>query len=279
MHKNRLRELLDADQPSLGTHLHSSWPSIVELVGHSGMFDYVEFVAEYAPYDLYALENLGRAVDLFENMSAMMKIEQQPRTYLAIRGIGSGIQNVLFADPRTVEDVEECVRAVRAESPATGGLHGVGMRRDVGFVLECGTPAFVQALEDAVIALMIEKAPAVENLEALLSVPGVDMVQFGPADYSMSIGIPGEWKHPKVKEAERYVIETALKMGVAPRAEISHPDEAKEYLELGVKHFSIGTDVSILFNWFKESGGAMKQLLQVPSAETSREADRAGYRG
>ena len=43
--------------------------------------------------------------DLFPHMTAMMKIEQEPRTYLAIRAIGSGIQNVLFADPRTVADV------------------------------------------------------------------------------------------------------------------------------------------------------------------------------
>ena len=49
MRRNRLRELLDAGQPTLGTHLHISWPSIVELVGHSKMFDYVEFVGEYAP--------------------------------------------------------------------------------------------------------------------------------------------------------------------------------------------------------------------------------------
>src|SRR5438552_13326647 len=181
MRRNRLRELLKADQPSLVTHTHSSWPSIVELVGHSGMFDYVEFVGEYAPYDLYTRANLGRAVALFDHMTAMMKIEQEPRTYLAIRAIGSGIQNVLFADPRTVQDVEECVRAVRAESPRSGGVHGVGMRRDVGIVTEPGSAAFVQALEEAVVALMIEKAPAVENLEAFLSVPGVDMVQFGPA--------------------------------------------------------------------------------------------------
>src|SRR5271170_4514731 len=151
MRRNRLRELLDAGKPTLGTHLHISWPSIVELVGHSKMFDYVEFVAEYAPYDLYALENIGRAVDLFDHMSGMMKIEQEPRTYLTIRAIGSGIQNVLFADPRTKEDVEECVRAVRAETPAALGRHGVGMRRDVGFVMEPGTPAFAQALDDAVI--------------------------------------------------------------------------------------------------------------------------------
>ena len=132
MRRNRLRELLKAGQPTLGTHLHISWPSIVELVGHSRMFDYVEFVGEYAPYDLYALENIGRAIDLFDHMSGMMKIEQEPRTYLTIRAIGSGIQNVLFADPRSVADVEASVRAVRSESPHCKGVHGVGMRRDVG---------------------------------------------------------------------------------------------------------------------------------------------------
>jgi 4-hydroxy-2-oxoheptanedioate aldolase len=260
MRRNSLRELLKADKPTLGTHLMCSWPTLVELVGQSGMFDYVEFLAEYAPYDLYALENLGRAVALFDHMSAMMKIEQEPRTYLTIRALGSGIQNVLFADPRTVADVQACVRAVRAETPR-GGIHGVGMRRDVGVVTEPGSPAFVQALDDAVVALMIEKAPAVENLEALLSVPGVDMVQFGPADYAMSIGLPGQWDHPKVKEAERYVIETALKRGIAPRAEIGRPEEAKKYLDMGVKHFCSGWDVSILFQWFQVNGKAMRLLL------------------
>ncbi len=261
MRRNRLRELLNADQPSLGTHLHISYPGIVELAGHSGMFDYVEFLGEYAPYDLYALENMGRAVDLFPHMTAMMKIEQEPRTYLAIRAIGSGIQNVLFADPRTVADIEACVKAVRAEAPQTGGLHGVGMRRDVGYVLECGGTAFVQALEDAVVAVMIEKKSAVEDLDALLSVKGVDMVQFGPADYAMSLGLAGQWSHPKVKEAERFVIETALKKGIAPRAEIGQPDDAKKYLDMGVKHFCIGWDVSILFNWYKEAGQALRKIL------------------
>jgi 4-hydroxy-2-oxoheptanedioate aldolase len=277
MRRNRLRELLKAGQPTLGTHIHSSWPTITELVGHSRMFDYVEFVAEYAPYDLYALENLGRAVDLFPHMSAMMKVEQEPRTYLTIRAIGSGIQNILFADPRTVEDVKECVRAVRAETPQAKGRHGVGMRRDVGFVLEGGSPAFVQALDDAVVALMIEKAPAVENLEKLLSVPGVDMVQFGPADYSMSLGLAGQFTHPKVREAEKFVIETALKLGIAPRAEISRPEEAKRYLDMGVKHFCIGTDVSILFEWFVQGGKAMRSILGRDTDGAAEVQARQGY--
>src|SRR5262249_38123748 len=139
-----------------------------------------------------------------------------------------------------------------------------------------GSPAFVQALDDAVVALMIEKAPALENLEALLAVPGVDMVQFGPADYSMSIGLAGQWGHPRVQEGERYLLETALRNGIGPRAEISHPDEVKKYLDLGVKHFCIGTDVSILFNWFKHNGAAMRNLL---GRDTGESTTARGYRG
>ena len=279
MRTNRLRQLLEADKPSLGTHVLSTWPSIIELAGQSGMFDYVEFVAEYAPYDLYALENMARAVELFDHMSSMMKIEQEPRSYLTIRAIGSGMQNVLFADVRTVEDAEACVRATRAESPATGGIHGVGMRRDVGIVRDVGTTAFVEALEDAVVVLMIEKASAVENLTDLLSVKGVDMVNFGPADYSMSINLTGQINHPRVKEAERYVIETALKMGVAPRAELGHPDQAGYYLDMGVKHFCLGTDVRILFDWFNEHGRAMLDILGKPLPREAVAASDYGAAG
>jgi 2-keto-3-deoxy-L-rhamnonate aldolase RhmA len=72
------------------------------------------------------------------------------------------------------------------------------MRRDVGYVREVGGESFVSALDDAVVALMIEKRQAVEDIEAILAMPGVDMVQFGPADYAMSIGLAGKWDHPEV---------------------------------------------------------------------------------
>ncbi|HYI16713.1 MAG TPA: aldolase/citrate lyase family protein [Thermomicrobiales bacterium] len=261
MRPNRLRELLNDGKPSLGTRLHNIWPGITELVGNSGMFDYVEFVAEYAPYDLHGLDNLGRAIAIYPHMTGMMKVEQQPRTYLAVRAIGAGIQNLLFADCRTAADVEECVRAVRAETPETGGMHGCGLRRDAGYVIDVATPAYVQALEDAVVAIMIEKREAVENLDSVLAVKGVDMVQFGPGDYSMSIGVPGQFNHPRVREAETYVIETALAAGLQPRAEIGSPEEAQRYLEMGVRHFNIGSDMSILYRWFCANGKAMSELL------------------
>jgi len=164
---------------------------------------------------------------------------------------------------RTVEDARRCVSIVRAESPQTGGIHGVHMRRSVGYVQDVGNAAFVQSLEDAVVALMIEKKTAVENLEEILEVKGVDMVQFGPADYSMSLGIPGQWSDPRVWEAQKLTIETALKMGVAPRAEIGSVDQAKRFLDLGVKHFCIGTDVVVLSQWWKKSGDDLRKLVET----------------
>jgi 2-keto-3-deoxy-L-rhamnonate aldolase RhmA len=132
----------------------------------------------------------------------------------------------------------------------------------VGFGRETASEAYVQATIDAVVALMIEKKEAVENLEAILDVKGVDMVQFGPSDYSVSIGVAGQrWTHPQVREAEEYVIKTALRKGIAPRAEINQPEDAERYLKLGVKHFCMNNDVRILTQFFDEKGGALKQLL------------------
>ena len=102
MRRNKLREMLKAGKPTLGTHLRQHLrPATVEIVGHSGMFDYVEFVAEYAPFDLFTLDNFCRAVELLD-MSAKIKVDQEPRRFLAQRGIGAGFQSVLFADCRSV---------------------------------------------------------------------------------------------------------------------------------------------------------------------------------
>ena len=260
--KNVLRNLLKAGKPTLGTHIHVIWPGIVEVIGHSESIDYIEFSGEYAPFDLHSLENFGRAIDLFDHLSSMMKIDQEPKGYLASRAIGSGIPNLLFADIRTAEDAKVAVASARAETPKTGGLMGAAMRRDVGYVLGPGSREYVKQLEEGVVALMIEKQSAVEKLEEILSVKGIDMVQFGPADYSMSIGIPGQWSHPRVKEAEQYTIKTALKKGVAPRVELRDFRDAAPYLKMGVKHFCIGWDVDTLYRWCKEQGAAFEETFK-----------------
>lgn len=267
MATNILRQKLDADEPTLCTHVHNIWPSMAEIIGHSGLYDYVEFEAEYAPFGLAELENFCRAVEL-HGMSSIIKIDQEPRRFLSQRGIGAGFHGVLFADVRSPDDASECVRACRAEISESAGTHGVATRRAFwmtrgGSLSYGGSPEFVKTLDDIVVALMIEKQPAVEQLEQILSVPGVDMIQWGPYDYGMSIGRPGAAAagDSEIKKVEKQVIEACLKHGVVPRAEIDTPEDAKYYMDLGVRHFAIGTDTDVYFDWLRRTGEGMREAM------------------
>lgn len=264
MKRNKLREILKEGKPSMGTRLLSVWPGMVELVGNTGLFDYVEYLGEYTPWDLHDLENFARAVELFD-MSSMIKVDQNCRAFIAQRALGSGIQNILFTDIRTVEDAQECVRIVRAETPQTKGLNGAANRRNVGYYVEAGSAEYVKAMDEAVIALMIEKKEAVDNLEEILSVEGIDMVQFGPGDYSLSAGCVGERSHPNVKAAELKTIKTALQKGIRPRVEIGSIDykieNLQRYIDIGVRDFHLPSDGSIVYQWLKKHGGKIREII------------------
>lgn len=280
MSRNPLRERLNEGKPTLGTHILSAWPTLVELIGHSKQYDYVEFTAEYAPFTMHDLDNLGRSFELM-GMSGMIKIEQTQYTHQAMRAIGSGFQSVLFADIRSVEDAKAAVDAVRAETTMAQGARGrgrlgVGMRRDVGTVRTGGTPAYVDALNEVVIAIMVEKKSCVDDLDRILDVPGLDMVQFGASDFSMSIGRTGQYSDPDVLAAEKKTIETALRKGLHPRVELRDPSQAAKYLDMGVKHYCIGWDVRILADWWDTKGAEMRGLLGGAAAAPSKGPAKEG---
>ncbi len=100
-----------------------------------------------------------------------------------------------------------------------------------------------------------------EQLEEILSVEGVDMVNFGPCDYALSLGRPGQRNSPDIQKKERDMIELALKKGVQPRMEIGSFEQAKEYIDMGVRHFCIGFDLVIFYQWCQQQREGMRRLL------------------
>ena len=88
MKENKLRYLLNNDLPSMATRIWSTWPFFTEALGTTENFDYVEFVAEYAPFSQLDLENLARAAEL-HTMGSMIKVDfQGQRIYSAESGGG-----------------------------------------------------------------------------------------------------------------------------------------------------------------------------------------------
>ncbi len=259
MRPNKLRQLLNEGKSTIGTHVHSVWPAVIEVLGHSGQFDYVEFVAEYTSYTLPDLENLVRAAELHD-LSSMIKVDQSGQDYWAQRAIGVGFQSVLFTDVRSAADMEECVRLVRPETPEHGGTFGIKATRTT-YMRDMYSAEYIDALNDVVIAVMIEKRQAVEQLHEILSVPGLDMIQVGPTDYAMSVGKLGQPRGDEWYAVERQVVETALDMGVVPRAEIRNARDAQRHIEMGVRHFCMGTDTGILYDYWRSEGEGLRALV------------------
>ena len=139
MRRNPLRERLNAGKPTVGTHILSAWPTLVELIGHSKQYDYVEFTAEYAPFTMHDLDNLGRSFELM-NMSRhdqdRADAVHPPGDAGDRRGLPErAVRRHPLGRGRQGSPSTRCAPRRRWCSGARGrGRLGVGMRRDVGTV-------------------------------------------------------------------------------------------------------------------------------------------------
>jgi 4-hydroxy-2-oxoheptanedioate aldolase len=263
MPENRLRKLIKYGKPTVGTHYSSTWANLVEIIGNSQQFDYAEFTGQYGPYTLHDLEHLARACEV-TGMDAMIKIDQEPRTYLASRAIQAGFTAMLFADCRTTEDVRRCVQSVKLIPQ--GGINGLQHGRVMGYGIVRGQRVtlsdYVKFIDDIVIAIMIETKTLSDDIEEALSIPGIDMIQFGPNDFSISINRPGEgYKNAEITEAMERSYQAAKRRGIRVRAECT-VEEMEKWLDLGCRDFCIGSDTSTISTWAQNTGRAIKETLR-----------------
>ncbi|MDP6374324.1 MAG: aldolase/citrate lyase family protein [Pseudomonadales bacterium] len=259
---NTLRRKLDAGEPTIGTHVLFNDPDIAEIVGDTGLFDYAEFDAEYSVLDMNALYHLARAGQC-GNLPLMIKPDQEGQGFWTQAAMGAGFKAVLFTDIRSVEDVDECHRIVAADTPAGEGHMGVKLRRPA--LTSYDTDAYLKDLESFVVAIMIEKNITVADIDAVLERArsrGVDMVQWGPADFGFSRGQPALMSTPQIRPFEELVIGKALEYEIHPRIEIGAVDQARRYLDLGVRHFCIGWDRFIYRAAITQLGEGMQKLME-----------------
>ena len=259
--QNILRDILNRGGTSVSTRLWSPWAFYTEALGATGKYDYMEFVGEYAPFSQDDLENMCRAAELYE-MGSMMKVDFYNRAYVAQKAICAGFQSILFADHVTCDQVRETIQLMKPKTPEDGGFFGYPSRRYIGCQPNLPQMDHAARVRDVVLAFMVEKHEMVEHIDELCDIPGVDMIQFGPSDYSMSCGKNRADFKDACFEAERKCIKTALAHGVQPRCEIADADSAKYYLDLGVRHFSIGDQFKVIHTFWEDEGEKIHRTLE-----------------
>ncbi len=260
--ENTFRKKLDAGKPTMGTHILFTDPDIPELVGDTDFFDYGEFSAEYSVLDMTLLYHQARAAQC-GNLPLMIKPDQESQGFWTQAAMGAGFKAVLFTDIRTPEDIDECHRIIAPDNPDSGGMVGVKLRRPA--LASYDTRTYLEDLNSFVFAIMIEKDVAVSNIDAIFERArdrGVLMTQWGPADFGFSRGQPGLMSTADIRPFEETVINKSLEYGLRPRIEIGAVEQAKRYIDMGVKDFCIGWDRFILRATLAQLGEGLTRLLE-----------------
>ncbi len=99
-----------------------------------------------------------------------------------------------------------------------------------------------QANEQRFVVLQIEDPEPLHELDAIAAIEGVDMLFFGPGDFSQAIGAPGQWHHPQLAEARKLVAEAANRHGKIA-ATTGSIDRLEEFVDMGYRFISVGADV------------------------------------
>lgn len=123
------------------------------------------------------------------------------------------------------------------------------------------------ANEQRFVVLQIEDPEPLEELEKIATLDGFDMLFFGPGDFSQGIGAPGDWHHPRLVEARKYVAEVAKKYGKFAGTTGS-PQLLQEYHQMGYQFVSMGADVVGLTQYCQKLMAEVKQNLPDEKGNT-----------
>ena len=140
---------------------------------------------------------------------------------------------------KSARQAEEIVSWAKFHPRAVRGVNGTGVDGRYGTMAD---RVFRRADAESVVAVQIEHIDAVNDVERIAAVPGLDFLFIGPADLSQSMGIPGEWEHPRMWEAVERTARAAaanrLAWAVLPR-DAAH---ARRCVEFGCRILPIGMD-------------------------------------
>ena len=176
------------------------------------------------------------------------------------RVLDMGARGVMVPRVETRAQAEDIVAQLKY---APAGRRGValGIAHDL---YRAGTPEFFeQANDDTIVILLLETVKAFENLDEIISVPGVDIAWMGHYDLTVSMGIPAQFEHPRFLEAMDALVAACRRHGVAPGFLPATPESAAHWIRQGFRALSLGSDIGIFLNGVR----AFHQAVAAPAAK------------
>jgi 4-hydroxy-2-oxoheptanedioate aldolase len=237
MRTNKTKAKINANQCAIGAGIAFPSPDLVELCGVVG-FDFVTFDTEHEPMGSEQVVHCIRAAEAYD-MTPIVRVPRNPD--LILKFMNAGAQGIHVPRCTTADDLKELVKWTRFHPLGERTFYNRGRSGDFS-VGVTDTAAWAQAANRELLVIgMVEEVKALENLDEMLAVPGVDAIHLGHMDLWQSMGMPAGMKG--VFET----IDEIAKRGVAAGKHMSHTirltddavDRMGAYMRIGSRMFTV----------------------------------------
>lgn len=223
MNAYEFRAALSNRQLLFGTLVVSSSPAWPPAVAGFGL-DYVFIDTEHIPIERQTLSWMCRAYEA-AGVAPMVRIPS-PDPYEASMALDGGAAAILAPYIETVDQVRALVGAVKHKP-----IKGETLQRILeGHQASPEQHAYtVQSNAGRSLLINVESVPAMERLDELLAVPGLDGVIIGPHDLSVSLGVPEQWRHPRFVAAVEAILSAARAHGISAGIHMTYDEALDQY--------------------------------------------------
>lgn len=264
--KNRFKQGLATGDTQYGLWLGLPDNTAAEIAASAG-FDWLLIDGEHAPFDLRTIMAHLQAIAPYDTAPIVRCVEGNAALLKQLLDIG--VQTLLVPMVETAEQAAQLVSAVRYPPQGIRGL-GASLARAAGWGQ---VPDYLKKANDEIcLIVQVETASAMENLDAIVQVEGVDGVFIGPSDLSASMGYVGDAGNPVVVNTINTGLNKIRDAGKYAGLLCLDPSLAENYVQQGANFVGVGVDTMILANETRKLAQRFKQ-----GAPVEDEKPQAGY--
>jgi 4-hydroxy-2-oxoheptanedioate aldolase len=248
----RLRKKLKGGEAVFGPFMKTLDPAFVETAGFAG-FDYAILDMEHGPVGTENLGNLLRAAQV-ASIAPIVRVPDISEQSIG-KALDLGACGVQVPQVSTAEDARKAVRLAK--------FHPAGERGVCRYVRAAGYSSIPRSRyfaesNDALVILQLEGGEALENLDDILLVAGIDVIFIGPYDLSQSLGVPGEVDSPLVTAAVAKIASRAAAAGITVGTFVDDVSAARKWMDEGIRYISYSVDVGIFHDACRAIVGDLK---------------------
>jgi 2-dehydro-3-deoxyglucarate aldolase len=262
---NALRQLLAASgaHPPVGTWISSACPLVAEAIGCAG-FDWGVVDMEHSPLDVMGVVQMLQAL----SGTKMLPVVRVPwnDAVTVKRVLDAGAPTVMFPFVQSADEARLAVAATRYPPEGVRGM--AGMTRATRFGMAASY--FRSANQNVGVIVQIETVAAVERLEAIASVAGVDALFIGPADLSASMGHVGEATHPAVMDTMARAVQRCKALSMPIGTLGGSPEMVAQYRAIGFDYVAVSSDIGFMMR------GAQTAIAALRTRDTEHVHTLAG---